>query len=254
MVLNSVLGRVVWGILISLLLHGQGLKRYSKQKKGRQARQLNSPPAKWWIVRVFSSRILRLNGYCAGKSSNENPQKSCFSHHITTTIYIQTSVNSRCKEWYSTHFFISTWQTTQKTRGGWLKPSNWYKVGPKTSYKWSSPISTRLYTPENWQDIGKSPCSIENTSSNGGFSIGMWVFLGGNPSETQLFSEIYRGFYITLLITISSREPTTLVGKKHVGKSRWLSAVHWELLEDRSLTADYRPLLWWKQWFRHGFC
>ena len=34
------------------------------------------------------------------------------------------------------------------------------------------------YSPENQHDIGKSPFSIENTSSNGGFSIAMLVFRG----------------------------------------------------------------------------
>ena len=35
-----------------------------------------------------------------------------------------------------------------------------------------------LYTPENQHDIGKSPFSIGNTSSNGGFSNFMLVFRG----------------------------------------------------------------------------
>ena len=65
-------------------------------------------------------------------------------------------------------------------------------------------------------------------------------FLGGNPSETQLFSAIYRGFYITLLITISSREPTTLVGKKlQVAFSSALGAFGGSFLDGRS-----QALLW----------
>ena len=42
----------------------------------------------------------------------------------------------------------------------------------KANTEWQVPI----YTPENKHDIAKSPFSIGNTSSNGGFSIVMLVF------------------------------------------------------------------------------
>ena len=40
---------------------------------------------------------------------------------------------------------------------------------------------TMIYTPENYHDIGTSPISLGNTSSDGGFPIVMLVF-GGGPS------------------------------------------------------------------------
>ena len=43
----------------------------------------------------------------------------------------------------------------------------------------------RDYTPENQHDIGKSPFSIGNTSSNGGFSIDMLVFGGYDKPLSQ---------------------------------------------------------------------
>jgi len=39
------------------------------------------------------------------------------------------------------------------------------------------------YTSENQHDLGKSSLSMENISSNGGFSIVVLVFGGGNKYE-----------------------------------------------------------------------
>ena len=42
-------------------------------------------------------------------------------------------------------------------------------------------------SPENYDDVGKSPFSVGNTSSNGGFSIAMLVFGGSvNIMEEML--------------------------------------------------------------------
>ena len=49
---------------------------------------------------------------------------------------------------------------------------------PRAAYLRGHAMLHRNYTPENQHDIGKSPCSIGNTSSNGGFSIVMLVFWG----------------------------------------------------------------------------
>ena len=47
-------------------------------------------------------------------------------------------------------------------------------------------MNQSIYTPENQHDIGKSPCSIGNTSSNGGFSLVMWVFRRVHFNKTAI--------------------------------------------------------------------
>ena len=47
-------------------------------------------------------------------------------------------------------------------------------------------MNQSIYTPENQHDIGKSPRSIGNTSSNGGFSLVMWVFRRVHFNKTTI--------------------------------------------------------------------
>ena len=55
----------------------------------------------------------------------------------------------------------------------------WFRAGRKQTLKTSwMPNTNTTYAPENSHDIGKSPFSIGNTSSNGGVSIVMLVFWG----------------------------------------------------------------------------
>ena len=63
-------------------------------------------------------------------------------------------------------------------------------------------LRSRNYTPENKHDIGKSPCSMGNTSSNGGFSIVMLVFFGGYPLHFVNFGAVKDSRIFTFKINL----------------------------------------------------